>query len=159
ASGAAGPRADDPRIKRLEVLPSAAVLKPKDKLQLLVRATYSDGRTEDVTRWAKFTSSEELVAGVSLDGKVTVAGPAEAAVTVWSSNLVAAGTVTVPFANKVDPKVYAASPRHNFIDGLVLKKLEALRVPPSPSCTDSEFIRRAYLDAAGILPTPAEVKK
>src|SRR5262249_4216838 len=86
-SGAAGPKADAPRIKRLEVLPAAAVLKPKDKLQLLVRATYSDGRVEDVTRWAKFTSSEDLVAGVSLDGKVTVAGPGEAAVSVWFSNL------------------------------------------------------------------------
>src|SRR5262249_6226440 len=45
------------------------------------------------------------------------------------------------------------------IDGLVLKKLAALRVPPSPLCTDAEFIRRAYLDAAGILPTPEEVQK
>ena len=33
----------------------------------------------------------------------------------------------------------------------------ALNLPPSPPCTDSEFIRRAYLDAAGILPTPEEV--
>ena len=54
------------------------------------------------------------------------------------------------------------SPRHarkNFIDDLVLKKLEALRIPPSGDCTDAEFIRRVYLDAAGILPTPEEVKK
>src|SRR5205085_2937487 len=40
-----------------------------------------------------------------------------------------------------------------------LKKLEALRLPPSGQCTDREFIRRAYLDAAGILPTPEEVQK
>ena len=51
------------------------------------------------------------------------------------------------------------SPRHNFIDDLVLKKLAA----PATSrrrrpCTDAEFIRRAYLDAAGILPTPEEVE-
>src|SRR5262249_38041785 len=46
-----------------------------------------------------------------------------------------------------------------FIDELVLKKLEALRIPPSRLCTDHEFIRRAYLDAAGILPTPEAVQK
>src|SRR5262249_37335610 len=60
---------------------------------------------------------------------------------------------------QVDPKVFAAAARHNFIDDLVLKKLEALRIPPSPLCTDTEFIRRAYLDTAGILPTPEEVRK
>ena len=38
------------------------------------------------------------------------------------------------------------------------KKLAALHIPPSPACTDAEFIRRAYLDAAGILPTPDEVR-
>src|SRR5581483_5085736 len=49
--------------------------------------------------------------------------------------------------------------RHNFIDELVLKKLQSLNLPPSPACSDSEFIRRAYLDAAGILPTPDEVRQ
>src|SRR5207237_7875798 len=42
ASGAPAPKADDPRISELEVFPPAAVLKPKDKLQLVVRAWYTD---------------------------------------------------------------------------------------------------------------------
>ncbi len=61
------------------MLPAAAVLKPKDTLQMLVRAWYSDGHSEDVTRWAKFNSSEDLVAAVDADGKATVAGYGEAA--------------------------------------------------------------------------------
>jgi hypothetical protein len=158
ADGAPGPMDSDARITRLEVLPSSAMLKPKDTLQLLVRAYYSDGRAEDVTRRAKFTSSEDLVAGVSLDGKVTVVSHGEAAVSVLFGNLVASATITSAYGGSVDPKVFAAAPRHNFIDGLILKKLERLRLPPSPGCTDAEFIRRAFLDAAGILPTPAEVK-
>src|SRR5262249_55540696 len=44
-------------------------------------------------------------------------------------------------------------------DDHVLRKLESLRIPPSPSATDAEFIRRVYFDAAGILPTPEEVKR
>src|SRR5262249_16378520 len=50
ASGAPGPKDDDPRIQRLEVSPASAVRKPKDSLQLAVRAFYSDGKERDVTR-------------------------------------------------------------------------------------------------------------
>ena len=159
AAGAPGPKADDPAIQRLEVLPAAAVLKPKDTLQVLVRAWYSDGHSEDVTRWAKFNSSEDLVASVDADGKATVAGYGETAITVWYSNLVAANRIASPLPNAVDAKTFAAASRNNFIDDLVLKKLESLHIPPSPPCDDAEFIRRATLDAAGVLPTPDEVKK
>jgi hypothetical protein len=159
ASGCPGPRGDDPTIQRLEVFPHEAVLKPKDRLQVIVRAWYSDGHSADVTRWAKFGSTEDLVAGVDDNGRVRVAGPGEAAITVWYSNLVALCQVRSPLPNRIDPKVFASAPRHNYIDNLVLKKLEALHIPPSPPCTDPEFIRRAYLDAAGILPTSEEVQK
>ena len=97
-------------IQRLEVLPAAAVLKPKDTLQVLVRAWYSDGHSEDVTRWAKFNSSEDLVATVDADGKATVAGYGEAAITVWYSNLVAANRIASPLPNAVDPKVVRIGP-------------------------------------------------
>ncbi|HEV3118748.1 MAG TPA: DUF1549 and DUF1553 domain-containing protein, partial [Gemmataceae bacterium] len=103
-------------------------------------------------------STEDLVAGVDDGGLVQVTGHGEAAVTVAFANLVASMRIASPLPNAVDPKVFAQSPRHNFIDALVLKKLEALRLPPSPQCTDAEFIRRASLDAAGILPTPEEVQ-
>jgi hypothetical protein len=158
ASGAPGVRSNDVRIQKLEVFPAEAILKPKDKLQVLVRARYSDGHTEDVTRWAKFSTTEDLVAGVDDGGLVQVTGHGEAAITVSFSNLVASTRVASPLPNAVDPKIFTQSPRHNFIDTLVLKKLEALRMPPSPQCADTEFIRRAYLDALGILPTPEEVK-
>ncbi|HTK75521.1 MAG TPA: hypothetical protein VL371_09705, partial [Gemmataceae bacterium] len=82
AAGAAGPQAGEPTLQRIELFPAAATLKPKDKLQVLVRAWYSDGHAEDVTKWAKFSSTEEQVAGVDEDGHVTVQGPGEAAVTV-----------------------------------------------------------------------------
>jgi hypothetical protein len=159
AEGAPGPTDRDVRIRRLEVLPASALLRPGDALQLLVRAWYSDGHAEDVTRLVKFSSSEELVAGVGLDGKVTVLGHGEAAVSVWYSNLVASATVVSPYPGRVEPEVFAKAPRHNFLDDLVLKKQQRLNLPPSPECSDGEFLRRAYLDACGILPKPEEVKK
>ena len=33
-----------------------------------------------------------------------------------------------------------------------------MRIAPSQSCTDREFIRRIYLDVLGVLPTPEEVR-
>lgn len=159
AAGAPGPGKDDPTIQRLEVFPTEAMLKPKDTLNVIVRAWYSDGHAEDVTRWAKFASSEDLVALVNESGRAEVKGHGEAAVSVFFGTHIAACRIASPLPNTVDPQVYARAPRHNFIDDAVLKKLEALHIPPSGQCSDEEFIRRAFLDAAGILPTPEEVQK
>jgi hypothetical protein len=156
-AGAAGPSDGDPRLARIEVFPKAALLKPKDTLRVVVRAVYADGTLEDVTRWAKFGSSEELVVGVSEDGVLTVAGHGEAAVTVGFGTRVATLTVTSPFPNAADAAAFARSPRNNYVDEHVLKKLELLRLPPSEQCSDAEFVRRAFLDTCGTLPKPGEV--
>jgi hypothetical protein len=159
AGGAAGPAATDPTIERVEVLPRHAVLKPKDTLRMVVLARYTDGRVVDVSRLAKFVSSEATVADVDEDGIVKVGGNGEAAVSAIFNNRVATLTVTSPFPNAVEERAFAESPKANFIDEDVLRKLRELRLPPSGQCTEAEFIRRAYLDAAGILPTPEELAK
>ena len=153
-------RPTTPRIQRLEVLPAAAVLKPKDTLQVLVRAWYSDGHAEDVTRWAKFNSSEDLVAArrrrrQGRRSPATARRPSPSGTPTSSPPAASPRRCPTPSIPRSSPQ----APRNNFIDDLVLKKLESLHIPPSPPCTDAEFIRRAYLDAAGILPTPEEVQK
>ena len=52
----------------------------------------------------------------------------------------------------------AQVPQDNVIDRAVFAKLNRMRISPSEPCTDQEFIRRVYLDAIGVLPTPAEVE-
>lgn len=158
-TGAHGLRDDDPHLDRLEVFPARAVLKPGDTLRVIVRAWYSDGHAEDVTRWSRFSSSEDLVAAVGDDGAVKVAGSGEAAINVGFGTRVAAVTVTAPYPNQLDASVFDRSLQHNWVDRHVLAKLRSLRLPPSGPCSDREFIRRAYLDAAGILPTPEEVAR
>jgi len=158
-AGAVGPATTDASLQRLEVLPRAALLAPKGEMPVIVRAFYTDGRVEDVTRWSRFGSSDEDVAKVNDEGKVTVAGFGEASITVGFGTRVSTMTVTAPFNNQVAADVYAKSSRKNFIDDLVLAKLQELRLPPSETCNDREFIRRAFIDAAGILPTPEEVER
>ncbi len=43
-----------------------------------------------------------------------------------------------------------------YIDQLVGKKLQQLRILPSGLCTDEEFLRRATIDITGVLPTEEE---
>ena len=158
ASGTPGPAEWDPAMTRLEVFPSSARLAVGVEQPLLVRAHFSDGHAEDVTRWVKFSSNEGGVAGVDQRGFVSVAGPGEAAISGWYLSKLVTARITSPFPDRIDSGVYSRAPRANFIDDLVLAKLAELNIEPSPLSADSEFIRRAFLDAAGILPTPDEVR-
>ena len=158
ASGAAPPRADDARLESISVLPENALLAPGDLTQVLVNAHYDDGRVVDVTRWAKFTATDEAVAGVDEDGRVTVRGAGEAAISVWFDSQVTLSRLTVPFSGQVDESVYASLPRNNFIDDLNLAQLETLRLLPSPPADRATFIRRATVDTLGRLPTLEETE-
>jgi len=158
AAGAPAPRAEDPRIEELQMLPPNVVLKPGLKQQFLVRARFSDGHWEDVTRWAKYTSANESVTQAGEDGQVSVVGYGEGVLTAWYASRVAVAAVSSPFAKPVAPEVFANAPRRNFIDELVLAKLASLNIPPSPQASDSEFLRRAHLDTIGELPTAEEAR-
>ena len=158
ASGTPAPAEWDPVMTRLEVFPSSARLEKGTEQPLLVRAHFSDGHAEDVTRWVKFSSNEGGVAGVDQRGTVSVSGPGEAAISAWYLSKLVTARITSPFPDRVEPAVYARAPRANFVDDLVLAKLAELNIEPSPLSSDAEFIRRAFLDAAGILPTAEDVR-
>jgi len=156
AAGAPAPQKTDPQLDHLEVLPAAVLLQPGNTQQVLVRAHYSDGSVEDVTRWAKFSSTAEAVASVGKNGEVRVTGYGEGAITAWFSSKIVIAQVTSPYANDIDPQMFSNQPRHNFIDVAVLKKLQRLNLPPSPPASDEAFLRRVYVDTIGVLPTIAE---
>ncbi len=163
ATGAPPPAVSDTRVTGLAVYPPSAALKPGGEQQVLVIAHYSDGHTEDATRWAKYSSSDEGIAAVDDDGAasghVKMRGSGEAAITVWYQSQVAFARMSVPYPARIAASVFEKAPRNNFIDDLVLAKLKTLHIPPSEPAGDGEFLRRVYLDTAGILPTPDEAER
>jgi len=158
AAGAPGPSDSDDLLQRLEVIPDRVLAAVGSTQPLLVRAHYSSGRSEDVTHLAKFSASTEAVASVDEHGTVTVTGSGEGAVTAWFSSQIVIAGITVPWPNSIPAEVYTAAPRRNFIDGITLDQLQQLQLKPAPRCSDEVFIRRAFLDTIGTLPTADEVR-
>lgn len=159
AAGTPPPSPQDPRLLSIAAYPGSVTLRPGDEQSVVVRARYSDGHVEDVTRWAKFATTDESVARADDQGRLLVRGHGEAAVTVWFNDLVELVTVTSPYEAPIDPTRFAEAPRHNPIDDLNLAKLAALGIPPSPPADDATFLRRATLDATGTLPTAEAVEE
>jgi hypothetical protein len=158
AQGMPPPGDSDALVTDIQVLPREASLRSGAEQQLIVRAVYSDGHTADVTRWAKFDSGDEGVANVDNNGHVMMRGYGEAPVTVWYQSHVTFSRLRIPFPYRLEQTVFTKAPRHNSIDDFILKHLAILHIPPSPPAADAEFMRRAYLDAAGILPKSSEVE-
>ncbi len=156
AAGTKPPHESDVQLSRVEVIPSEKVMQPSSNCSLTVRAYYSDGRSEDVTRWAVYSSADESVVEVDSAGRIQVVGRGEASVIVWFSSHIAVSRITVPFTQATESANDLPIVRNNWIDDLVLKKLESLHVVPSPLANDSEFVRRVYLSTIGTLPREEE---
>ncbi|MBC8243488.1 MAG: DUF1553 domain-containing protein [Verrucomicrobia bacterium] len=157
--GAPGPSPDDPELKRIEITPSLSQLNKGDTQPLMVHAIFGDGTKRDVTRWARFTSTDATVAEVDeTTGLAKVIGYGEGAVTAWYSGQIALARITSPWPSALPDGVFARTPMRNVIDEHVVGQLRRLNLKPSGPSSDSEFIRRVYLDVIGTLPAPDETR-
>lgn len=159
AAGMPRTPADAPTITRITVDPPARIMEPKAQRQLVVTAHFSDGSTQDVTDMAAFQSNESAIAAVTEGGLIQAGSlPGEAAIMARYRGQFANCEVTIPLAGTVAAEMYENLPRKNVIDGLVWDKLQNLGIVPSGPASDPTFLRRAYLDVIGRLPTPEETR-
>lgn len=154
--GAPGVNKDDPTVRKLHVGADSKALKVGDTLHLFVQAEYSDGKIKDVSWLTKFDTNDAAVASVTPGGMVKIEHAGATAIRAMFAGQVAVKLITAPRETPVKADWYAQ--KNNFIDEHVFKKLAELRIEPSDLCDDNVFIRRVYLDAMGILPTPDEVR-
>lgn len=156
---AGAPRDGDsaPVLQKLEVTPGQQVLiEPADRVQIKATAVFSEGTRRDVSRMAVYEQSSEL-ADISHDGLVK-RKDRNGETTVVVRFLGAQQPVRVTFVPARPDFVWRAPPAKNYIDEHVFAKLKTLKTNPSQPASDSDFVRRAYLDLLGILPTAGEAK-
>ncbi|MEX2168934.1 MAG: DUF1549 and DUF1553 domain-containing protein [Pirellulales bacterium] len=156
AEGCGVDGAQGKRCVHLELLPaSGRVLKyPHLRQQIVARAHFEDGAIRDVTRLTKFSSSDEQLATVSDDGELV--GHKRGQVAVMARYLDQLVSCQFTLVENVEGFRWPDPPANNYVDELVYEKLRQLQYEPSGLSSDSEFVRRVYLDVIGVLPTLAE---
>lgn len=177
AEGAPAPIATEPAVVSVVASPAATVSRVKPgavqtllipqasgapkvvrwtpSQQLTARATFKDGSSEDVTRKVQFNTLNDGVAQVDPDGQVQLAGLGETSIMVRYRGAATVARFTQPYRQIAR---FPDTPRANFIDDLVSAKWRQMGLLPSARCTDTEFIRRVFLDVLGTLPTPEEIR-
>jgi hypothetical protein len=164
--GALPPRADDPRLERIELAPGERLLEPAVSQALQVTAHYSDGSSRDVTQQCVYQSNEPEIVIVSPEGVVQAGARSGLAVV-----MARLGEQLATFHASVSATTSAArlaqvqtqldkleqELRGSEYDRLLFRQWRRLAIVPSPPADDATFLRRAMIDICGTLPTPAEV--
>jgi WD40 repeat protein len=149
----------EPQLARITVTPAAKQFRKRATGQLRVQAHYTDGSSRDVTALSAFESSDKELAQVDESGRLTLGNSTGNGVVVARyMGLVAPASVSIASDRRLPASRYAALPAASFIDTLAYAHFQRLGLLPSATCTDAEFLRRASLDAIGLLPTPDEVR-
>ena len=151
-AGAPQDPGDLPAPTSLEVYPPSAVLDGEGATQQIVaRAKYSDGTDRDVTWLAVFLSNNDTAAPVSQTGVVEATARGEAFLMArFATFTVGSDYIVLPRGLQFD---FPDVPENSYIDTLIFNKLEKLRIAPSELCSDEVFLRRVFLDVAGVLPS------
>ncbi len=146
------------RVTQVEVAPSNSLLPAVGgRLQLQVTASRSDGRQENATARALYSSNDDAIATVDGQGLVTLHARGVTSIMVRYSGLAVAARVGVPFSDGEAPP--AARSARNLIDALAFAEWSRLKVSAAPTSGDAEFFRRVHLDLIGRLPEPDDVSR
>tara|TARA_B100000700_G_scaffold318911_1_gene413042 strand:- start:11105 stop:13564 length:2460 start_codon:yes stop_codon:yes gene_type:complete len=153
--GAPAPVSEPNEVVSIEVFPKRRVATVGVTQQLRVVAKYADDTLRDVTQLCRYDALDEGMLSVSESGLIETNGLGQAGVMVRFEGKAEICMVTTPYSEQPDLQEWK---NNNFIDEFAISKFQELGIAPSPICDDATFVRRAYLDAIGSLPTPEEVE-
>ena len=143
-------------VTGVEIFPKQAVLEGRNATQqVTLRAKYSDGTDRDVTNLALFMSNNDPTASISKSGLITSGDRGEAFILArFNVFSITSQILVIPDNLKYErPKLAEV----NYIDKLADEKLHKLRILPSGTCSDEDFVRRVFIDVVGMMPKPEEV--
>jgi hypothetical protein len=131
--------------------------KPGETHRFRVVAEFTGGTQEDVTSFSNFRVGDDYVAEIRPDGTVASLRPGDTSVIVTYRSQVATGHVLIPVPVEKGAS-QANMAETNYIDREVNAKLRKLNIVAAEQASDSEFLRRVYIDTIGTLPAPEEVR-
>lgn len=157
AAGMPADADDAPSLVALKVDPQhATVYAPETTAGIRAIAEFSDGQTRDVTDLTVFESSATFV---SVSDSGVISSDRSGLTTVTARYLDEQVPVRLEFVPE-RPDFVSSLPRPaNFVDELVFTQLTRLKINPSALCDETTFLRRAYLDLTGLLPTAEQAKQ
>ncbi|MEM1067389.1 MAG: DUF1549 and DUF1553 domain-containing protein, partial [Planctomycetota bacterium] len=155
-----GARRDGSReLIDLTLSPQRATLpKPGETVRIGITASYSDGSSDDVTRWTVFQAADQDAVSVdTISGDMTVQRRGVHIVIARFMDRVLPIRLTVPMLETASQTQQLTE--KNEVDRYINRELQRLRLPVSPATDDWRFIRRVTLDLTGRMPTAEAVKR
>ena len=145
---------DAPALVALESGTPALIIKMGESFTPKFYGVYADGSKKDLSSKVKLDMPAEML---RLEDKNEIRAIAFGPSYISASINRKFCTISVIAAKEIDGE-FPAEIHKNKIDELVAKKQKLANVIPSAICSDSEFLRRLYLDATGLLPTPDQAE-
>ena len=146
------------RVASIDIFPKGPIVQlAGSRQQFRVVATYPDGTTADVTAESFIKAGVIDVAEADTTGLITALRRGESPILARYEGAYATTILTV--MGDRTGFVWTEPTKNNYIDELVSGKLKRTKTLPSGLCTDTEFLRRIYLDLTGLPPTADQVRQ
>ncbi|MSV28701.1 MAG: DUF1553 domain-containing protein [Bryobacterales bacterium] len=151
----AKPSSGGPRIQSIELYPRERTFLARGVRQpVVVIGRLSDGSTRDMTGEVRYSVNDEAV--VSSVSNSTVTAKGRGLTVIMARGMGKTATAQMIVVDGASAPGITTPPGDSFIDRHVFAKLRQVKLAPFPATPDSAFLRRVYLDAIGVLPTPRE---